>query len=169
MNAMAKKILSVIGALMTAAAVLLAVLLVGIRVVGFTPLAVLSGSMEPNFPVGSVVYVRAVDVESITEGDVITFELGGGTLATHRVVSIDPEHREFVTKGDANAAEDSSPVSFDSVKGKVYFCIPLVGYISEFLTLTYGKIAACFFVILIVLLLLIPDIFKNEEQKKQRS
>ena len=36
--------------------VILALLLVGVRLVGFRPMCVLSGSMEPGIPVGAIVY-----------------------------------------------------------------------------------------------------------------
>ena len=41
--------------------VILAILLVGVRVVGLTPYVVLSGSMEPTYHTGSLIYVKKVD------------------------------------------------------------------------------------------------------------
>ena len=77
---------------MVLAVAALAFLLAGIRIVGFTPYAVLSGSMEPAFHVGSLIYVKSVDPEDIKVGDAITFRLSGeDTAATHRVIEIDRE------------------------------------------------------------------------------
>ena len=83
--------------LIAAAAVLL-VAFAGVRLVGLTPYAVLSGSMEPEYPVGSLVYVKAVDPLDVEVGDAITFSLPSGTLVTHQVYQIDAESRAFRTQ-----------------------------------------------------------------------
>ena len=84
------------------AAAALAIAFAGVRLVGLVPYAVLSGSMEPELPVGSLVYVRAVDPSEVAVGDTITFELESGTLVTHEVYEIDAAAREFKTHGIAN-------------------------------------------------------------------
>ena len=78
---------------LVAAVVAVAMLLAGVRLVGITPYAVLSGSMEPAFPVGSMIYVKAVDPESIEVGDPITFYLDkeSGVIAALRHIHLDPE------------------------------------------------------------------------------
>lgn len=116
-------------------AVFAAVLLGGVRLVGFTPYAVSTGSMEPACHVGSVVYVRHVDAKELEKGDVITFRLGGDALATHRIVEIirDDEGLCFRTKGDANDAADASLVEADRVVGRVCFDIPYLGYCAAYL------------------------------------
>ena len=52
---------------------LLAVLLIGVRLLGVQAYSGLSGSMEPKDPVGSLIYVKAVDPYELKSGDVITF------------------------------------------------------------------------------------------------
>ena len=52
-----KKIWNVVSTVLVAAVVLLAVLLVGVRLFGLQVYTVLSGSMEPAYPVGSLIYV----------------------------------------------------------------------------------------------------------------
>ena len=94
---------------------LLAVLLIGVRLLGVQVYSVLSGSMEPKYPVGSLIYVKAVDPYELKSGDVITFMLNENTVATHRIVEVVPDESDsgvvrFRTKGDANEAEDGSLV-----------------------------------------------------------
>ncbi len=99
-------------------------------VVGYRPLIVLSGSMEPTYPVGSVLYYKSVAKSEIKEKDVITFELNG-TVITHRVNRIDGDN--YYTKGDANPSEDSVPLSYDNIMGKTMnFNIPYIGYYIKF-------------------------------------
>lgn len=99
-----------------------------------------TGSMEPDYPVGSMVVVERVWFESLNEGDVITYVVSGNTVVTHRVVGIDAEHRLLTTKGDNNAVTDASPVSYENVLGRVNFCVPGCGYAFIFLSTRFGKI-----------------------------
>jgi len=69
--------------------VLLAVALVGVRLVGLTPFTVLSGSMEPTYHVGSLIYVRDIAPEEVEIGSPLTFVVNEDLLvATHRVVDV---------------------------------------------------------------------------------
>lgn len=113
---------------------------------GFTPLVVLSGSMVPELPVGSVVLVRDVDSNDVSTGDVVTFRTpseGSGTRATyttHRVVAV---HRDgsglwFETKGDANATPDGWSVPAPTVVGRMAAMVPLAGYVSVFVRSPLG-------------------------------
>ena len=61
MNKSLKKIWNVISTILVALVVLLALLLVGARVVGLQVFTVLSGSMEPTYHTGSLIYVKKVD------------------------------------------------------------------------------------------------------------
>ncbi len=134
--------------LLIAAAAVLLVAFAGVRLVGLTPYAVLSGSMEPEYPVGSLVYVKAVDPLDVEVGDAITFSLPSGTLVTHQVYQIDAESRAFRTQGIANIASDGSispdaaPVPYENLVGKPVACIPYLGYINKFLTSPLGLVIA---------------------------
>ena len=77
--------------LLIAAALVIA--FAGVRLVGLTPYAVLSGSMEPQYPVGSLIYVKDADPSSVEVGQAITFRQGSGTLVTHQVYEIDSEQQ----------------------------------------------------------------------------
>lgn len=104
MDVIVRKICNVlISVILTAMVISAAVLLVP-HVFGYQPYSVLSGSMEPRYHVGSLIFVRPVKPEEIKTGDAVTFTLPGQekTVATHRVVRIDPKAKTFTTKGDAN-------------------------------------------------------------------
>lgn len=109
--------------------VVLALGLVAPILFGYQPAVVLSGSMEPDYPVGSVTYYQYAEFDEIAVGDVITFTLGTDSLATHRVVEIDQTAQTFVTKGDSNDSNDQNAVAYSEVQGKtVSVVIPWVGY-----------------------------------------
>ena len=122
--------------------VILAVLLAGVRVIGFTPYTVLSGSMEPTYHVGSIVYVKKVDPTTLRVGDPITFRLSGNVIATHRIIEVHGEGTPdlgFRTQGDANDTVDGiTPAS--AVIGKATFSVPYLGYLSNFLQQPKGLI-----------------------------
>lgn len=102
-----KKIWNVISTVLVAIVVIIALLLVGARVFGLQVYAVLSGSMEPTYHVGSIIYVKSVDPSEIKIGDPITFVMNEQlTVATHRVVRIDAENSAFYTK-----TGDDTPVA----------------------------------------------------------
>ena len=93
----------------------------------------LTGSVEPAIPVHSFIVTEAVDPESLQVGDIITFRSTEskleGALNTHRITSVYEEGGQlmFHTKGDANAVEDSEPVSSINVVGKVVFISAALG------------------------------------------
>lgn len=136
--------------------IILAILLAVLRLAGLRPFIVTSGSMSPAYPVGSMIYVRRVDAGSVKMGDAITFFLDGTAVATHRVVDIDLNHRFFYTKGDANDTADGSPVLFDDIIGVPVFCVPLLGYVSYFVTHPPGLYLVLAAAVVIVLLTFYP-------------
>lgn len=155
---------------MVLAVAALAFLLAGIRILGFTPYAVLSGSMEPAFHVGSLIYVKSVDPEDIKVGDAITFRLSGeDTAATHRVIEIDRENQCFYTKGDANETPDASPVPYSSVLGRAVFTVPKLGLFSSWLSSAQGKYAAISGVGLLLLLIILPEILFKDGKGKTKQ
>jgi signal peptidase len=94
---------------------------------------IMSGSMEPAIPVGSIVVVKKVNPEDVKVGDVIAFEMGE-SRTMHRVVEKVFENGSFHfrTKGDAN--EDSDPwiVKPEDVSGALMLTIPYYGYLLYF-------------------------------------
>nr|MBR4281086.1 signal peptidase I [Clostridia bacterium] len=110
------KLWNLITTLLVVVMVFLAAALVGVRLVGLTPYAVLSGSMEPTYHVGSLIYVKAVDHTTVEVGDPITFIVNDDLLlATHRVVDkkIITEREEAVLDeaGQPVLDENGDPVT----------------------------------------------------------
>ena len=97
-----KRFCSIVTGVVLVLAALMLVAFAGVRLFGLTPYAVLSGSMEPEYPTGSLIYVRDVDPADVAVGDAITFELESGALVTHEVYEIDSDARAFRTQGIAN-------------------------------------------------------------------
>ena len=108
------------------------------RLFGYEIYEVVSGSMEPEIPVGSVIYVAAAEPEDILEEDVIAFR-SGETIITHRVVTNRKLDGEFVTKGDANELEDMNTVPYGNLIGRVEHHFPIVGRLMVVYTGTVGK------------------------------
>ena len=128
-----KKIWKCITSVLVALVVIVALLLVGARLTGLQVFTVLSGSMEPTYHVGSLIYVKDVDPFELESGDVITFMLDENTVATHRIVEVVPDEEDdsvvrFRTKGDANENVDGSLVHYKNVIGSPVFTIPYLGY-----------------------------------------
>lgn len=129
-------------------------------VLGYAPLAVVSGSMEPAISVGDLVVVHREG--AYQAGDVIAFQ-DGGALTTHRIVAEGPEG--FVTKGDANNAQDARPVAAEQVAGRVVLAIPFAGSAALFLRTPPGL---ALFAALGLVLVLWPDARTRADRKKAR-
>lgn len=140
----------VVGLLAFSAIAILAVLVVVPRLFGGAALTVLSGSMTPTFPVGSVVVVRPVEPPDVQEGDVITYAEPGGSFTTHRVVDVTTDSGEpsFTTKGDANRGEDAEPVTAEALRGRVWFSVPYLGRVRDVVSSPSGIVAILTLVVL---------------------
>ncbi|HEX2895925.1 MAG TPA: signal peptidase I [Marmoricola sp.] len=94
-------------------------------------MTVLSGSMTPGIPVGSVVVVRPIDPADLHVGDVATYQAvpGKPVFVTHRVVGIDHAdgRTTYTFKGDANRGPDTSPVVPGQIRGRMWFHVPYLG------------------------------------------
>ena len=109
------------------------------KILGVKPFVVLSGSMNPEIEVGDLVLVKEVDTNTLKEGDIIAYRDFNDKVTTHRIVEVknDGTNLSFITKGDANNANDSSEVKQSQVNGVVQVKIPFIAYptvwLSEFL------------------------------------
>lgn len=148
------------------AVILLCSLLVLPGMTGFNMYNVLSGSMEPAIPVGSLLYVRSGDPEQVEDEDIIAFygSLEDSGIITHRVVKNNVVSGTFTTKGDANDKEDPTPVSYDNYIGRVTLSVPYVGRVLTIMTSLEGKIAAACIVGLGVILNVIGGRIGNKEE-----
>ncbi|MBO5340790.1 MAG: signal peptidase I [Oscillospiraceae bacterium] len=167
-----KRIWNYITTVLVAVVAILALLLVGARLVGLQVFTVLSGSMEPTYHVGSLIYVKKVDAVKLETGDVITFLLDEDTVATHRVVEVVPDETDpsvirFRTKGDANNAEDGSLVHYKNVIGTPIFSIPKLGYVANYIQNPPGTYVALSAGAILLLLVFLPDLFSDEKEKQE--
>ena len=136
-------LISFIGTLILIAAIIACLGLTLPRYAGIEQYVVISGSMEPAVPVGSMVYSGQTDPSTLEAGDIIVFNSADtdGTPITHRIVENHIADGEVITKGDANEQNDISPVKYADILGKVQLTVPMLGYIASPLATLMGKIA----------------------------
>ena len=113
--------------------VVLALAVVLPRIMGATSYTILTGSMRPTMPPGTLVVVKPVKPEQIGIGDVLTYQIRSGdpTVATHRVVGVGMTmggESRFTLQGDANNAPDSAAVRPEQIKGKRVYAVPYLAY-----------------------------------------
>ena len=97
----------------------------------YHPYEIQTGSMEPEYPVGSMIYVKPLEFEDLRIGDIVTFRTSKESkmVVTHRLLQIDSENQMLLTKGDANEEQDP-PVAYASLVGKATeFAVPKLGRI----------------------------------------
>ncbi|WP_309648788.1 signal peptidase I [Nocardioides sp.] len=109
------------------------------RVAGATPYVVLTGSMAPHLPPGTLVVVRPVDASDVRTGDVVTYQVRSGepVVVTHRVVGKGVGAGGEVvlrTRGDANGAADELWVRPVQLRGEVWYDVPHIGRVSNLLS-----------------------------------
>ena len=166
-----KRVISVATTTMLVIVLLLAAALVGVRIFGIAPYTVLSGSMEPVYHVGSLIYVKPVDPATLKVGDPITYVMENGTVVTHRIIGIVPDYGDdgspgFKTKGDANNIEDGGAVHYKNVLGKPIFTIPYLGYLAYAIQTPPGSYLAIGLCIVVVLMTFLPDLLDKLEEEE---
>lgn len=168
-----KKIWNVFTGVIVALVVLIAVFLIGVRAVGLRPFAVLTGSMVPDLPVGSLVYVKECSPEEVKPGDTITFVFNENLdVVTHKVHSVDTEKQLFYTYGIANKDSHGNYVmdggtKFQNLIGKPLFAIPYLGYLSNAIMSPPGSYIAIIVIVAMVILAFLPDIVNRGSRRKE--
>jgi len=109
------------------------------RVGGATPYTILTGSMRPHYPPGTLVVAKPIDTDKLQTGDVVTYQLHSGQpeVVTHRIVAIDTSlagDRTFQTKGDANNVADDPWVKPVQIRGRLWYAVPLIGRLNVLFT-----------------------------------
>lgn len=128
--------LALSGALLVAV-LAIAVLVIALpAIVGGAALTVLTNSMAPKLPPGTLIIIKPTHVDEIRVGDVLTYQIKSGQAAviTHRVVtrSVNLEGEStFITKGDNNDLADEKLVRAVQVKGTLWYAIPYLGYVNN--------------------------------------
>lgn len=134
-------IFSTLGTVLLILIIIICIPLTVPRLFGYEAYHVISGSMEPEIPIGSLVFIKEMEASDVEKEDVIAFYGGSSSSAiiTHRVVENRVVMGEFITKGDANEANDMNPVDYDEFIGKVVWSVPLLGTLAQFLAIGTGK------------------------------
>ena len=174
MNKSTKFILKLISNLIVIIAVALAILLVGLKFTGLQIYTVISGSMEPTYHVGSLIYVKKVDPSTLKIKDPITFELSDKTIATHRIVEIvkdeeNPNIYKFRTKGDANEDVDANLVEPNKVLGKALFTVPYLGYLATYIQSYPGNMVAICTAIALLIVVIIIDMLIDDKKEPEKE
>ncbi|MBQ8514603.1 MAG: signal peptidase I [Ruminococcus sp.] len=172
MNKIIKNTLKAINFVIVAIVVLLAVLILGTKAIGWQMYTVLSGSMEPDYPTGSLILVKDAEPEELVAGDVITYKLSGGTIATHRIVEVLSEGGEisFRTKGDANEQADAALTQGSAVIGTPVFMIPKAGIIANYVQSPEGRPVVITVGAALILFVFATDfLIKDKKQTKQKD
>ena len=167
-----KKVWNIVTNILVVLVLIFAILTVGVRLVGLDTYVVLSGSMEPLFQTGSVIYVKDIETAELQEGDIITFQMNADTVATHRIIEVVEENgtTAFRTKGDANDVEDGSAVPASQVIGTPVFTIPQLGYLVAYIQSPSGRYATIAAGAFLLLMVFLPDvIFGNDKKSKEKS
>lgn len=183
---MGKRAFGVVTTILVALVALFAASLLAFKAMGGGAYAVLSGSMEPTYPVGSLLYVAPADPAQLHAGDVITYAVADNMVVTHRIASIHEgadntgnannangannagnantsSELWFTTKGDANEVVDASPVHANNIIGTPVLSIPVLGY-----AITYIKEPQGLYIALVVVgLLILASILPALRGKKQ--
>lgn len=129
----------------------------GKSIFGYRYYDILTGSMEPSFSVGDLIFVKVTDPQDIQVGDPVTFNPGStdDSYLTHRVTQKIENYQGsgaicFKTKGDANDTEDPFVIDGSRMIGVVKLRIPFVGYVVQFVQSHY---------ILIIVLIVLFSVF----------
>ncbi len=117
------------------AIIVLAVVIVP-KLIGGTSYTILTSSMEPGLPPGTIVVTQPRQFDEIRVGDVVTYQLNSGEpeVVTHRVVGINKDARgvsSLTLRGDNNTDNDPQPVIREQVRGVLIYAVPVVGLVIE--------------------------------------
>ncbi len=129
------------------------------RIMGYQTFNVISGSMTPEIPVGSLILVEDIECRDLKQGDIIAF-YSDEIVVAHRVVENNSFEGKISTKGDANPTEDFKIVEYDDVIGIVSHHYPFVGTIGAYLSSVSGKLLIVELLVIAVLLHVVADKIK---------
>lgn len=151
-------------------AVVLGLLLAGPRFMGLQVCSVHTDDM-PDYPSGSLIYVREADPGALAAGDVITYMVSWEAVQTHRIAGVvteedSPSEIRFRTKGDSRTGEDPTLVYYRNVLGVPVMAIPVLGYAADFFATTAGLCAAVAAGIVWLLLVLMPLFSRKKKTAK---
>jgi signal peptidase I len=106
------------------------------KATGSTPLTVLTSSMEPGLPPGTLIVVRPVAADELAIGDIATYQIASGKpgVITHRITAITSSTaggRTFTFKGDNNSVADADEVLPIQIQGRLWYSVPGIGWVNN--------------------------------------
>jgi len=123
----------------------------------------MTGSMQPSYNIGDLIFEKEIAKEDIKLNDVITYSLENGQdTVTHRVIDIIEENGEtyYQFKGDNNNSPDPDLVTYKQIQGKVIYKINKLGsLIAEFVSGTG---------VILILIIFILSYMKTNRKEERR-
>lgn len=134
---------------------------------GYYSSVIMSSSMEPTIPIGSIVVAKRVNPDDVKVSNIIVFQRSN-TKTLHRVIDkiVVNGSYYFKTKGDANEGPDPWIVQPEQVNGVLLLTIPYYGYLIYFAGTPIGFILM---VIIPATLLIANEIRKIIQLKKEEK
>lgn len=128
---------SLSGALLLLVLTLFALLVIVPKIMGATPLTVLTSSMEPRLPPGTLIVVGPANTNDLVIGDVATYQIRSGQpeVITHRIIAIKSStngSRSFQFQGDNNSLPDLELVESAQIQGRLWYAVPWIGFANNF-------------------------------------
>ncbi|MBQ7500409.1 MAG: signal peptidase I [Clostridia bacterium] len=149
------------------------------NIFGFSVFRVVTGSMEPTMPIGTVLVTKKTEIYKIEVGDIVCFKSeetsSFGIIITHRVVKKQSDaygRVELETKGDANPAADAYYVREKNLIGKVISYNGkgnLLTNILSFITGRFGFLGCVVFPILLIAGIVLRTVSKNLRKDMDRA
>lgn len=103
---------------------------------------VLTGSMQPSIPVGSMVFALPAQHQDLQVGSIITFNSPQepNKLIVHRIhrIIFEEQQKAYLTKGDNNDAVDNWKIYDLQIQGQAVFYLPYLGYLSGYSKTPFG-------------------------------
>ncbi|MBQ7104428.1 MAG: signal peptidase I [Bacilli bacterium] len=144
-------------------------------IMGYRLYTIATGSMEPELTVGDVILVEETKFEDLKVKDVITYEskVAGmeGMIVTHRIIDMNTETKELITRGDANDADDPL-ITFDQVQGKVTYKFMIISLLTKLVRNKVGFYFLVFVPLVLVIFLEIADVVtqpKDEDDEDEKE
>ena len=144
------------------------------NVIGVNVYEVVTSSMAPELPVGSVVYVQTCKADEVKVGDIISFYVGTDeeNIISHRVVEINVDEQGtffFTTKGDANSDIDSVPIDIKHLVGKVKFKINNVSWLVRLFDTSTGIIILIGLILISLCLNIASDLINKKVSSESNN
>ncbi|WP_072806235.1 signal peptidase I [Rhodococcoides yunnanense] len=160
-------------ALMIVVAILLAAVVVP-KIAGAMPYTVLTSSMEPTYPPGTLIVTKPIDDADLAIGQAVTYQIESGKpdVITHRIIATSIEadgSTVYTTQGDNNSVADPNYVQAGQIRGAVWYSIPYLGYVNNWLTGDRRTLVVGALVGVLVLYALFQFVGAGIERSRRRS